>query len=105
MIFIENARSTDNGGGFSTRKRLRVSNRSVVSLKRVTTEGSGGGFHALGDVEIAGRSKVKISNSHAESGYGGGVRTAKGLKVSSSVVSLENVTAPNISMPLERWRL
>ena len=80
MIFIQNARSTEYGGGFLTRKRLRVANSSAVSLQNVIAQEQGGGFLVLGEVEIAGNSTVKISNSRAESRDGGGFDTEKGLK-------------------------
>ena len=96
MIFIQNARSTKSGGGFSTKKRLRVSNSSVVSLENVTAGSHGGAFTALGDVEIAGHSMVNMSNSHAETGHGGGFGTEKGLKVSNgSRLIIRNATAGN----------
>ena len=80
--------------GFSTKKRLRVSNSSVVSLENVTAGSHGGAFTALGDVEIAGHSTVNISNSQAESGDGGGFDTEKGLKLSTgSRLIIWNATA------------
>ena len=92
MIFIQNARSTKNGGGFFTRKSLRVSNSSVVSLQNAIAGEHGGGFDASGEVEIAGNSTINISNSHARNG--GGFSTGKGLKVSSSSrLIIRNATA------------
>ncbi|CAL1141954.1 unnamed protein product, partial [Cladocopium goreaui] len=75
--------STATGGGFLTKKGLRVSNGSVVSLENVAARRHGGGFFALGEVEIAGNSTVNISNSRAESGDGGGCYIHKGLNVST----------------------
>ena len=60
----------------------------------MTAQNYGGGFNALGKVEIAGNSTVNISNSHVESGNGGGFDTEMGLMVSmGSRLIIRNATA------------
>ena len=78
-LSISRSRSAEKGGGFATDSYLEVTNGSFVSLQNVTAGSHGGGFYALGEIVIAGS---YISNSHAESGSGGGFDTEKGLKVS-----------------------
>eukprot|EP00438_Fugacium_kawagutii_P007689 Skav213154 [mRNA] locus=scaffold31:60514:61034:- [translate_table: standard] len=61
-----------NAAGFLVNGNAEIYESSLILIHKARAGEKGGGFWA-GDVVIADRSTLNITNSHAESGYGGGV--------------------------------
>ena len=90
---ISDSRSQQ-GGGFQSEGTLAGDQQLGCQPSECDRMKSRRRFHWLWEVEIAGHSTVNVSNSHAESGHGGGFRTRKGLKVSNgSRLIIRNATA------------